>query len=93
LPELNGKTSTPVVETPPAHPGHAYHLYAANFDPAVRKRLFEELRKVGIGVQVHYLPVHLHRYYRERFGWKEGDFPVAERLYGGEISLPLFPSM
>jgi perosamine synthetase len=93
LPELNGTTSAPVVETPPAHPGHAYHLYAANFEPAVRKHLFEELRKAGIGVQVHYLPVHLHRYYRERFGWKEGDFPVAERLYRGEISLPLFPSM
>ena len=55
--------------------------------------MFEGLRKAGIGVQVHYLPVHLHPYYRRRFGFAEGDFPCAEAVYGGEISLPLFPAM
>jgi len=54
-----------------------------------RGAVFDALRAAGIGVNVHYIPVHLQPYYRS-LGFKEGDFPEAERYYGGSISLPLF---
>jgi dTDP-4-amino-4,6-dideoxygalactose transaminase len=44
-------------------------------------------------VQVHYVPVHWHPYYRERFGTRIGQFPEAERFYRGAISIPLYPRM
>ena len=81
------------VVMPPRHEGHAYHLYPIQVAPARRRGLFEGLRAASIGVQVHYIPVHLHPYYRRHFGYGGGDFPVAEAFYGGEISLPLFPAM
>lgn len=81
------------VTPPPRHEGHAYHLYPVRLPSSRRREIFEGLRKAGIGVQVHYLPVHLHPYYRRRFGLAEGDFPCAEAAYEGEISLPLFPAM
>ncbi|HPQ38544.1 MAG TPA: DegT/DnrJ/EryC1/StrS family aminotransferase, partial [Synergistaceae bacterium] len=78
---------------PPWHDGHAWHLYPLWVVPEKRRGLFEYLRSREIGVQVHYVPVHFHPYYRRRYGYKEGDFPRAERFYGGEISLPMFPRM
>lgn len=57
-----------------------------------RREVFEALRSAGIGVQVHYIPVHLQPYYR-RFGFKEGDFPEAERYYASALTLPLFAAM
>ena len=71
----------------------AYHLYPVWVDPGAdgqrRGRIFQQLRAVGIGVQVHYIPVHTQPYYRVQ-GFKPGDFPNAERYYSGTISLPLF---
>ncbi len=58
-----------------------------------RRKIFEELRKENLGVQVHYLPVHLHPFYRKKFGYKKGDFPAAENYYQRAITLPLFPKM
>ncbi len=81
------------VTLPPRHEGHAYHLYPIQVDGSRRRALFEGLRAASIGVQVHYVPVHFHPYYRRRFGWSEGDFPCTEALYRREISLPLFPAM
>jgi dTDP-4-amino-4,6-dideoxygalactose transaminase len=52
-----------------------------------------ELRARNIGGSVHFIPIHLHPFYRERFGYRKGDFPNAEKLYEQEISLPLFPRM
>jgi perosamine synthetase len=51
------------------------------------------LRAENIGVNVHYIPVHLHPYYRDRFGFRPGDFPVAEAAYDALISLPMFHGM
>jgi perosamine synthetase len=72
----------------------AWHLYpirlAGDFD---RGEVFRALRAENIGVNVHYIPVHLHPYYRDRFGFKRGDFPVAEAAYEGLISLPMFHAM
>lgn len=54
-----------------------------------KKHIFERLRELGIGVNVHYIPVHLQPYY-QRMGFKKGDFPEAERFYSEAISIPLF---
>ena len=76
---------------------HAYHLYVVriNFSATVidRATLFKELKKQKIGVNVHYIPVHLHPYYKNNFNTKNGDCPVAEFAYEQIISLPIFPSM
>lgn len=73
----------------------AWHLYVVLIDfPALgveRARLMEQLRKGGIGTQVHYLPVHLQPYYRRRYG--DRSLPGAERYYARALSLPLFPAM
>jgi dTDP-4-amino-4,6-dideoxygalactose transaminase len=58
-----------------------------------RREVFEELRSVGIGVHVHYIPLHLQPYYRNNFGYKRGDFPEAEAYYDSALTIPLFPDM
>jgi len=70
----------------------AWHLFAIRVLDGRRRRVFERLRAEGIGVQVHYLPVHLHPVFRQR-GFSRGDFPVAEQAYEELLSLPLFPDM
>ncbi|WP_415719296.1 UDP-4-amino-4,6-dideoxy-N-acetyl-beta-L-altrosamine transaminase [Maridesulfovibrio sp.] len=76
---------------------HAYHLYVINLQgenrSEKRKQVFSYLREHGLGVQVHYIPVHLHPYYKDNFGTHEGLCPVAEKAYQGLISLPMFPQM
>jgi len=76
---------------------HAYHLYVIRIDvercTLGQAGVFKCLREEGIGVNVHYIPVHLHPYYRRRFGCKPGDCPVAEEAYEQLISLPVFPAM
>lgn len=81
------------IELPPDCEGHSWHLYPLWVNPELRKGLFDHLRKNDVGVQVHYIPVPLHPYYRKRFGYKDGMFPEAERMYAGEISLPMYPEM
>ena len=74
-----------------------WHLYPIRIRPerlaADRSHFFRALRAENIGVNVHYIPVHLHPYYRERFGYKGGEFPVAEQAYETLISLPMFHGM
>lgn len=60
---------------------------------ADRAQVFRALRAENIGVNVHYIPVHLHPYYRDRFGYKGGEYPVAEQAYERLISLPMFHGM
>lgn len=75
----------------------SYHLYIIQLDLNIiktsRKKIFEELQKRNIGVQVHYVPLHLQPFYRKKFGYKKGDFPIIENYYKGAITLPLFPKM
>lgn len=68
----------------------ALHLYPIWVQPEKRKFIFDDLRQNGVGVNVHYIPVHTQPYYRERFGFQAGDFPNAEDYYAGAISLPLY---
>jgi perosamine synthetase len=75
----------------------AWHLYPIRLEleklSGARSRFFSALRAENIGVNVHYIPVHLHPYYRDRFGFKPGDYPVAESAYERLISLPMFHGM
>lgn len=76
---------------------HAYHLYMIRLNnkqlQSKRADLFAALRAEGIGVNVHYIPVHLHPYYQKQFGTKRGDYPIAEAAYEQLLSLPIFPRM
>jgi perosamine synthetase len=76
---------------------HAYHLYIIQLNleqlRVNRATIFKALRAEGIGVNVHYIPVHLHPFYRQRFGTGPGDCPVAEAAYERLITLPIFPAM
>ena len=70
-----------------------WHIYVLRVkDKKKRRPFFEALRERGLGVQVHYLPVHLHPYF-ERLGYKKGSCPVAEDFYDRCLSIPLYPSM
>jgi perosamine synthetase len=60
---------------------------------ATRKQIFDALRAENIGVHVHYIPVHLHPYYMQQFGFKKGDFPIAEKYYDQCLTIPVFPQM
>ena len=75
----------------------AWHLYPIRLDlaklTANRGHIFRALRAENIGVNVHYIPVHFHPYYRDRFGYKQGDFLVAEDGYARLLSLPMFHGM
>jgi perosamine synthetase len=76
---------------------HAYHLYVIRLElealTADRAAIFRALRAEGIGVNVHYLPVHLHPYYQKQFGTGRGLCPEAEAVYERLLSLPMFPAM
>lgn len=76
---------------------HSYHLYVVRIDANAvrggRAAVFEGMRRRGIGVNVHYIPVHLHPFYRRRFGTRPGLCPAAERAYGEILSLPMFPTL
>lgn len=76
---------------------HAYHLYIVLFDliqmNSTRADVYAALRAENIGVNVHYIPVHLHPYYQQRFGTGRGLCPVAEDAYDRLVTLPIFPEM
>ncbi len=75
----------------------AWHLYPIRFNleklSANRAQVFRALRAENIGVNVHYIPVHCHPYYRDRFGYRGGEYPIAEDAYERLISLPMFHGM
>ena len=75
----------------------AWHLFPIQLEltrlSATRTEIFQALRAENIGVNVHYVPVHRHPYYRDRFGYKGGEFPVAEAAYERLLSLPMFHGM
>ncbi|MEX1199299.1 MAG: UDP-4-amino-4,6-dideoxy-N-acetyl-beta-L-altrosamine transaminase [Methylophaga sp.] len=74
----------------------ALHLYPIQMElerlSKTRQQLFQDLRENGLGVNVHYIPVHTQPYY-EKLGFKVGDFPNAEFYYERVISIPIFPAM
>jgi len=76
---------------------HAWHLYVTRLNlerlTIDRNQFIEELKARNIGTSVHFIPIHLHPYYRDKYGYKPDDFPVAFREFQRIISLPLYPRM
>lgn len=76
---------------------HAWHLYMLRIHQdrfgIDRGRLVQELKERNIGCSVHFIPLHIHPYYRETFGYEADDFPVAYREYQREVSLPIYSRM
>lgn len=70
----------------------AWHLYMVEVQEHDRKDIFDALRSRNIGVNVHYIPIHLQPYYK-KLGFEPGDYPHAEAFYRNAITLPLFPTM
>jgi dTDP-4-amino-4,6-dideoxygalactose transaminase len=68
------------------------HLYIVRVDAAKRRQVFDTLRAQGVGVNLHYIPVHTQPYYR-RFGFRDSDFPNAMAYYGEAISLPMYATL
>lgn len=102
--EIAGRYDAAFAEMPAVRPlavrgdvSHAYHLYVVRLDlgrlQADRSDVFAALKAEGIGTNVHYIPVHLHPFYRKRYGTGPGLCPVAEAAYEEIISLPIFPHM
>lgn len=83
--------------TEPADVCSCFHLYVVQIDFGLlgksRAKVMQELRERGIGTQVHYIPVHTQPFYMKKFGYQEGDYPVAEKYYDQALSLPLYPGM
>lgn len=83
--------------TEPKEVSSCFHLYAVQIDFSAlgksRSQVMQELRDKGIGTQVHYIPVPTQPFYKETFGYKDGDYPVAEKYYEQELSLPLYPGL
>lgn len=79
------------------HIKHAYHLYVIRFryENLIknREKIFSSLRRAGIGVNVHYIPVHYHLFYKKKFNTGKGLCPVAEKAYEEILTLPLFADM
>lgn len=87
------------VEMPTVRPEveHAWHLYVLRIRKGVlsidRDQFVEEMKLRNIGVSVHFIPIHLHRYYHEKYGWLPRDFPIAYDNFQRIVSLPLNPAM
>ncbi|KAA9410362.1 DegT/DnrJ/EryC1/StrS family aminotransferase [Haloarcula hispanica] len=86
------------LRTPPDAPDSdpMYHLYAVEVRDEFgcdRKEFVNAMHEENIYVQVHYVPLHFHPFFQDEFGYKRGDFPSAEAVYDGLVSLPLFPGM
>lgn len=96
--ELASRYDTLLAELPVTRPwqssetSSSWHLYVVQVNADARRRIFERMRAAGIGVNVHYIPVHLQPFYK-RLGFGEGDFPEAERYYARALTLPLFPRL
>ena len=76
---------------------HAWHLYPIRLDlerlRIGRDEFIEALRERGVGTSVHFIPIHFHPYFQDALGLRPGDYPVAEAIFTGLVSLPLYPRM
>ena len=76
---------------------HSWHLFLLRLRPATlrigRNEFIEELKQLGVGAWVHFIPLHLHPYYAQTYGYRPGDFPNAEDAFSRCLSLPIYPSL
>ena len=75
----------------------SYHLYPLQIDfqkiNISKLELFNKMKKSGINLQVHYIPVHLQPFYRKNYRFQKGDYPHSEKFYQNEVSLPIYPDL
>lgn len=89
----------PALQTPVCHSDvtHAWHLYVLRLNHEElsidRNEFIEQVNSQNIGTSVHFIPIHVHSYYANKYGWKPEDFPVALANYSRMVSLPLSPKM
>ncbi len=72
---------------------HAHHLFTILVPAGKRNKFIARMNARGIGVSIHYLPIHLHRWFRETFGYARGMFPAAEEIGDRVVALPLYPKL
>jgi len=76
---------------------HSWHLFCILINPEVagidRNSFMQQMKELDIGTGLHYNAAHLYQFYQEQFGFKEGDFPMAENICSRIVSLPLFPDL
>ena len=76
---------------------HSWHLYVLKLNLQMltidRSQFIDELKEMGIGTSVHFIPLHIHPYYRDTYGYKPDDFPIAYETYKRITSLPIYPKM
>jgi UDP-4-amino-4,6-dideoxy-N-acetyl-beta-L-altrosamine transaminase len=94
--ELN-ELDLPLVHEGEEGTTHSWHLYVIRLNlqrlQIDRNKFIDELRRKGIGTSVHFIPLHIHPYYRETYGYQSDDFPVAYETYKRIISLPIYARM
>jgi dTDP-4-amino-4,6-dideoxygalactose transaminase len=78
---------------PPTGPGNARHLYPLRIARGSRDSLAEKLKGQGIGISVHFIPLHIMPYYKKRYGLEAGDFPHSLNSFRQVLSLPIWPGM
>jgi perosamine synthetase len=75
----------------------AWHIYPLRLNleelSITRSEMIEKLKERGVGTSVHFIPLHMHPYYKNTYGYREEDFPVASKQYQRYLSLPMFPGM
>ena len=86
---LNSKVKTPLRNLDNKS---ALHLYVIQVNEKKHQSIFHKLREKKIGVNLHYIPIHIHPYY-QKLGFKWGDFPQSEAYYRRAISLPIYPTL
>ena len=94
----NALNNLPLILPPhaPAGDTHAWHLYVIRLNddaPVTRDRFIELMAEKGIGCSVHFIPLHLHPYWRDRYSLKPEDYPHALHTYERAVSLPLYTKM
>jgi perosamine synthetase len=97
LRKLSGIEELEMPPTGDANVTHSWHLFILRLRPKMlaigRDDLVHQLKQAGIGTSVHFIPLHLHPYYRDRYGYSSGDLPHAEDAFKRCISLPIYPDM
>ena len=84
-----------ITPTEKSYTKHAFHLYPLllNTDKITRDQLILRLKEYNVGTSVHFIPLHMHPFYQNKYNFNKGDFPIAEWLFEKEVSLPMYPGM
>jgi len=90
---LRELADVPGLRLPADHPGHVWHLFLLRMPPAQRNRVAADLQQNGIGVSLHFRPVHCMTYYAERYRLEPHDFPHAAERAAESLSIPLYPRL